>query len=185
MKVRRGRPPRLVLDSSEAALLTNLAQQLTELLGAESSEPGAQGLEDAGDPLAEIVGPMDSGDAPDDPVLRRLLPDAYRDDEDAAAEWRRLGRSEVRATKSQAVDVVLSELRASESPSIPLDDDHVMPWLSALTDLRLALGTRLGITDDRWYDEALRLPEDDPRRLSYAIYDWLTTCQATILDAVA
>lgn len=183
MKIRRGRPPRLLLDAGEVGLLISLVRQLSELLDAAGSE--AEGvMGDADDPLAEIVGPLDSDEAEDDPVLRRLLPDAYRDDDEAAAEWRRFGRGEVRATKSEAVDTVLRELHGGDAVTVPLDDDHVQPWLNALNDLRLALGARLGITDDRWYDDALRLAVDDPRRSSYAIYDWLTTCQALILDAV-
>lgn len=165
------------------ALLTNLVTQLSELLDA----AGSSGEPDAGDvddPLAEIVGPLDTGEAEDDPVLRRLFPDAYRDDDEAAAEWRRFGRGEVRATKSEAVGSVLRQLRGQDAVTVPLDDEHVQQWLAALTDLRIALGARLGITDDGWYDEALRLPDDDPRRSTYAIYDWLTTCQALILDAV-
>jgi|SRR5579875_733390 len=172
-----------MLDAGEVGLLTSLVSQLGELLDA-AGTAGERDVGDDGDPLAEIVGPLDTGEAEDDPVLRRLFPDAYRDDDEAAAEWRRFGRGEVRATKSAAVDAVLRQLRGQDAATIPLDDEHVQPWLAALNDVRLALGARLGITDDGWYDEALRLTDEDPRRSAYAVYDWLTSCQALILDAV-
>lgn len=177
MKVRRGRPPRLSLEPPEAELLRTLAGELTGLL-----EPTPDG--EAGDPLTDIVGPLDTGEPDADPVVRRLLPDAYRDDVEAAEEWRRFGRSEVRSAKSEAAQRILDDLSAPGPAAVPLDDDHVPAWLAALTDMRLVLGTRLGISGDSWYDEAARLPDDDPRRVAYAVYDWLTTTQAVILETV-
>jgi hypothetical protein len=181
VKVRRGRPPRLSLEPVEADLIRHVATELAQLLTADVGGPATA---DSDDPLADIVGPMDTGEPAEDPVLRRLLPDAYRDDEEAAAEWRRLGRSEVRSAKTAAVERLLADVTGGGPVVVRLDDEHVGYWLTALTDLRLALGTRLQITDDRWYDEALRLPDDDPRRMAYAFYEFLTACQSVILDAV-
>lgn len=180
MKIRRGRPPRLMLDAAETRLLAGLSGELSELLAdGETATPV-----DATDPLSELVGPMDSDEPDTDPARRRLLPDAYRDDDTAAAEWRRLGRSEVRNAKSEALAQVIADLARTDPTAVPLDDEHLPAWLGVLTDLRLALATRLQIEDDRWWDEALRLPDDDPRRGAYAIYEWLTTCQGLILEAV-
>jgi hypothetical protein len=181
VKVRRGRPPRLSLEPVEAEVIRRAAEELLQLLAADAAGPSTA---DSDDPLAAIVGPIDTGEPVDDAVLRRLLPDAYRDDEESAAEWRRLGRSEVRSAMTEAVRRLLDDLPPGGRVVVRLDDEHVEYWLTALTDLRLALGTRLEITDDRWYDAALRLPEDDPRRMAYAFYEFLTACQSVILDAV-
>jgi len=180
MRVRRGRPPKLTLDPAESDLLRTLVKQVDELLEADSADLADRAGDDE---LAGIVGPMDSGDEADDPVVRRLLPDAYRDDEAAAADWRRLGRGEVRAVKSEAMQRVLADVADDGPATIRLDDEHLGRWLPVLTDVRLALGERIGVTED-WVEEAARLDEDDPLRDAYAIYDWLSMLQETILQAV-
>ena len=47
-----------------------------------------------------------------------------------------------------------------------------MAWMRSLTDVRLALATRLGVEQD---DEDLwmALPDDDPRAHVYDIYQWV------------
>lgn len=176
MKAHRGRPPRLDLDAAEAGTIHALTRQLAELLDVEAEV----GTGDPGDPLAELVGPMDSGEPSSDPVVRRLLPDAYTDDEDAAAEWRRFGRGEVRAAKSSALAAVLEQTQGGGPVVVRLDADHLGTWLRVVTDLRLAIGTRLDVTED-WVQDALALAEDDPRRPAYALYDWLSVLQESIL----
>ena len=184
MQLRKGRPARLTLDVGEAGLIETLVMQVAELIVADpaadvgSGEDVATGSDD--ELLAQIVGPVDSGEAADDPVVRRLLPDAYRDDDDAAREWRRLGRSEVRAAKSEAMQRVLADVTMEPPVTIRLDDDHLTSWLAVLTDVRLALGERIGVTED-WLEELARLDEGDPLRDAFAIYDWLSMLQESIL----
>ena len=52
-----------------------------------------------------------------------------------------------------------------------------------MNDLRLALGTRLEVTEDLEAEMAVvdALPDGDPRLLLYEIYDWLGSLQATLL----
>ena len=63
---------RIELEEVEAALLVSLAQQLVDLVRADDA--------DDADPLVAIVGIDPGARTPDDPALRRLLPDAYADD---------------------------------------------------------------------------------------------------------
>jgi hypothetical protein len=179
VRIRRGRPPRLELDIAEAGLVHTLATQVLALL----SDEGADGAAAAGDPLADIVGPLDSGAPASDPVVARLLPDAYRDDEEAAADWRRLGRGDVRAVKTGALAQVLADVGGEAPLRLSLDDERVTAWLAVLTDIRLALSTRLGIAEE-WVDELTGMAPDDPRRTGYEIYDWLSMVQESILRAV-
>ncbi len=175
MKFKRGRPPTIAFDAGEQGLLLSLATQLHVLLSPEES--------DDSDPLTAIVGTIESSDeAPDDPVLQRLLPDAYRDDDEAAAEWRRLGRSDVRSAKLVALERVVNDLE--DTTSLRLTDDAISPWLGALTDMRLAIGARLDITED-WVEVVTALEQDDPRLAAYAVYDWLSNLQETILQAIS
>ena len=86
------------LEPVEARLLTTMATDLLELLG-----PG-QGAD--ADPLAAMVG-LSSGplEQPADPALARLLPDAYGDDDEAAAEFRRYTEADLRAEGREPNDV--------------------------------------------------------------------------------
>ena len=51
------------------------------------------------DPLAAMVGIGTATEAPDDPALARLLPDAYGEDADASAEFRRYTELSLREKK--------------------------------------------------------------------------------------
>jgi Domain of unknown function (DUF2017) len=165
----------LRLEPEEAALVRALMEQLLELLG---DGPGAD------DELA-AVGITDRATLPEDPVLARLFPDAYREDGPAAGEFRRYTEMGLREGKRAAADTVLATLRDSGSGGVRavLDHEQAQCWLRSLNDVRLALGTRLDISEE-WYEEASRLRADDPRTAMFAAYDWLTTLQEGLVRAV-
>src|ERR1700735_2145399 len=112
---RRGDRVRVSLEAGEVFLLGSRTAQVLELLAdsdsSESIAPAAAaaavadpadaaGLSDLSDPvsLADMVDAvMEPVEIPEDPVLRRLLPDAYRDDSEAAKEFRRLTEADLRA----------------------------------------------------------------------------------------
>jgi hypothetical protein len=55
--------------------------------------------------------------------------------------------------------------------------------MRALTDLRLALGTRLGVQQDVEPDFDAD-DRDDPRRYVYGVYEWLGWLQDSLVRAV-
>ncbi|HEX2315721.1 MAG TPA: DUF2017 domain-containing protein [Thermomonospora sp.] len=169
-RVRRG--VRVRLEPEEAALVRALLEQLLALLG----EP-----DPAADPLAAALGIAENAAKSDDPVLARLFPDAYREDSGAAAEFRRYTEVGLRDGKREAAETVLASLRSGTD--VVLDDDQAQAWLRAVNDLRLALGTRLDITEE-WYEQAAELDPDDPRYALYAAYDWLTMLQESLVRAL-
>ncbi|MGH9268585.1 MAG: DUF2017 family protein, partial [Acidimicrobiales bacterium] len=86
----------------------------------------------------------------DDPALERLFPPAYTDDPERNAEYRSLMQSDLVARRLTSIDVVEETVDARR-----LDEGQLLAWLGALNDLRLVLGSRLGITDDEYeFDEA-------------------------------
>jgi hypothetical protein len=180
-------------EQPEARLIANLAAQVAELLA------GDTGAADKADPLADLVDIEGSGQPPDDPVLRRLLPDAYRDDEEGASDFRRFTERGLRDAKSHNARVLIetlivggmveplaadtdSDVPAQPVVEVELDADSVQAWLRALTDIRLALATRLGIEqdDDQRWDG---LSDDDPEAYVHDIYDWLGYVQETLVHA--
>jgi hypothetical protein len=57
-------------------------------------------------------------------------------------------------------------------------------WLGALNDLRLAIGTRLEVTDDEDGDELYRLPDSDPRKPMVMAYLWLGGLQESLVETL-
>ncbi len=82
--------------------------------------------------------------APDgaDPAARRLLPDAYADDPDAAAEFRELTERSVSEGKLETVRTMSASLAGTR---VELDRETAVAWVRALNDARLLVATRLGI----------------------------------------
>src|SRR5262249_58708344 len=62
--------------------------------------------------LAAALGATGPTSPPEDPVLARLLPDAYRDDPEAAGEFRRFTEQGLRSGKVAAAQTVLATLPA-------------------------------------------------------------------------
>lgn len=174
MKVSRARGGgvRIRLEAVEARLLGELAGQVRELV-ADPPVPGA-------DPLQTLLGIRDR-QRPDDPVLARLLPDSHRDDPELAAELRRLGEGDLRRAKTAAAQRVLDDTAGGGAVSIVLDDEGAWLWLRGLTDIRLALGTRLGVTDDL---AAALEGADAQTRDGLMIYAWLGELQERVVLAV-
>ncbi|NKZ06670.1 DUF2017 domain-containing protein [Actinomadura latina] len=161
---------RVRLESEEAALLRALMEQLLALIG---DAPAAD------DELA-AMGIAENAAKPDDPVLARLFPDAYRDDGEAAGEFRRYTEMGLRDGKREAAGLVLGAL-TDDGADIVLDDEQAQGWLRALNDVRLALGTRLDVTEE-WYEEASTMDPQDPRVSLFAVYDWLTMLQESLVQ---
>jgi hypothetical protein len=172
----------------EADLLRSLASQLVELLRNERAVPAS-----GGDPLEAMFDFSGPTSEPEDPVLRRLFPRAYTDDEEAAAEFRRFTESTLRDGKAAAAAAIIDGLEEAGLPTtleedglvidIELDEAGAIAWLRSFTDLRLALATRLGVEEgdeEYWFS----LPDDDPRAQAHDIYEWVGYLQETLVHAL-
>lgn len=171
---RRGGALVATLTEREATLLRGLVGQIRELIAARvEARPH--------DELAELTGIIAGPTtAPADRVLARLLPDFHREDTALAGGLRSLHEPELLATKDGAVSVVLDTCPA-RGGRVRLSDEQAQAWLTALNDVRLALGTVLEVTEDM-PDE---LPPDDPRTPHLAVYHWLTWVQESLIQALA
>jgi hypothetical protein len=178
----KGAQIRVTLELDEVALLANLVAQVLALL--DPGEPAADA-----DPLEELVGLTSAPvDAPTDPALQRLLPDAYSGDDEAAGEFRRLTEGDVRTTKRLALQQILDSLDVaaatrSGAARLDLDEAAAKAWLPALTDVRLAVASRLGI-DEAVDDERLTAEPGTARYDEIALYDWLSWLQDALVRAV-
>jgi uncharacterized protein DUF2017 len=127
--------------------------------------------------LDELDAVLDGPGDPDDAVLQRLYPAAYRDDAEAELEFRSLTESSLRTARSERIAACRADL--ATGPDIELTDpDAGRRWIQVLNDLRLALGTRLGITEDDEPD----LDPTDPAAQPRVIYYWLTAVQDSVVQ---
>jgi hypothetical protein len=173
------------LDEVEAQLLAYLFGQLLDLLGPDQVAAVAP---DA-DPLAVELGLSDLGAdpqpvaPPEDPALARLFPDAYRDDEKAAAEFRRYTEGELRDGKRDRARCALDSLPAERGGRFELDEEQALCWLGTLNDLRLVLGARFGLSQDD-QDPGAGLDPRDPLSSLVPAYHYLGYLQETLLEAL-
>lgn len=172
----------VTFDEVEASLLRHLVGEVRELL-VDGEEPPAAAAPTDGLPTdAELVAmtgmgePADAG-TPGDPALARLLPDAYRDDPGAAGEFRRLTESSLRRDKVSAADRLLATLPGEGPGEVRLDPELTETWLSTINDVRLALGTRLEVSE-----EMAEPDPEDPDAPAYVVYLWLTELQGVLIE---
>ena len=176
--VRRG-GVRAWLAAAEASLLRSLVGQVITLIAPDGPPPGQPD-----DLLAwDAQFSEDQLQTPDDPVLARLLPDGYRDDPDAAGEFRRYTESGLRSGKQQAAQAMLDTL-PDAGGRIQLTRDQAVAWLKALNDVRLALGVRLGVTED-FEEQWASIGQDDPQWAAFEVYAWLGAVQESLVQALA
>jgi hypothetical protein len=172
---RQGRGAKLkligVFDQQEAALLRVLVGQVKQLLSERAADVPV-------DELAELTG-ISSGHSapPDDPVLARLLPDFHREDAELASMLRTVREPELIEAKKEAASVVLATC-PPEGGKAELTVDQADSWLAALNDVRLALGTTLGVTEDM-PDEPIG---DESAAAHVGVYQWLTFVQDALVQ---
>src|SRR5207302_2543904 len=110
----RGGGTRAWLAAAEASLLRSLVGQVMSLVEPEDGTDGTDGTEPGEDAELAALEAMVQGPGadtpPEDPVLARLLPDGYRDDPEAAGEFRRYTEPALRSAKHQAAQEMLDTL---------------------------------------------------------------------------
>ncbi len=170
------------MDAHEADVLRSLVGAVTGLL----TDRARSAPEDD---LAALTGlQIGNTSPPDDPRLARLLPDFHRpepgspdaDRADLNSALRSLHEPDIIESKVAAGLVILETL-PPQGGKIVLTPEQADCWLTALNDVRLALGTALDINPDT----PDQLDEDDPRAPSLEVYHWLTWIQDSLLQALA
>jgi len=149
------------LLDAEAGIVGLLLDQLEQLLDADPADTGG------------------------DPVMARLLPPGHASDPEIAADFRELTESSLRSDKADDLAMVRATL-PPDGGEVRLDADQARAWLRTTNDLRLALGTRLGVTAET---EPPELDDSgdgaDEAGSQLAVYYWLTAVQGSLIDALA
>lgn len=127
----------------------------------------------------------------EDPVRERLFPRAYLDPTEETAEmtWAAFAHPELLESRVITLMHVVDSIKrlepapqdrdAGELKMVLLSPEETESWLKGLNDLRLALGTRLDISEEEQEIDPL-----DPYVRLREIYNWLTALQQELLEQV-
>jgi len=162
------------LNRNERQLLADLPLRYRDRLpegddpvSAPAGEPDSPGnpAERAFDPPVGGRPGAPGPEMPADPALARLFPPAYHD-QAAAAEYARLMGSQLAASHRSDL-----ELLAATASADRLTPEQAETWLRALNDIRLVLGTELGVEQD--WDVQAALAGGSPAVHVYVYLSWL------------
>ena len=143
---------RLHLDAHERGVIAGLARELRMELDKQPDGERGAGLE-------------------------RLYPAAFPDDPDREAAYADLVRAELEDGRRRRLAAVEDTADAAE-----LDEEQAAAWLGACNDLRLVLGTSLGVMDGEDDAEVRRGDPEATRRIVFAYLGWLV---GSFVDALA
>lgn len=115
-----------------------------------------------------------------DPVTARLFPDAYETAEEQE-DYQEMVGDQLRRDKLRALESVEACVEGEGDLELKLTDEDANTWLTVLNDLRLAIGTRLDVTEERMEE---RVDENDPDAPGLSALHWLGWVQESILREV-
>lgn len=120
----------------------------------------------------------------DDPAFSRLFPACVPDDADADDEVRRLIHDDVLRERLDGLDEVADILDRAEPHRgrhrVDLDEEETALLLGVLNDVRLTLGSRVGIE----HLEREDLDDDHPAMPALAVMDHLAWMQESLIRAI-
>jgi hypothetical protein len=171
------------LAAHEASMLQSLVTSMLAMLDDRQTSAPA-------DELEQITG-IRAGNPrpPEDATMRRLLPDFYRPEHDHPAgsgpaeslneALRSLHEPAIIEAKREAAERVLATMPEGGG-RFELDSDDANAWIAAINDIRLALGTMLGIGPTG----PEQLEDGHPMAGHVDVYQWLTVIQEYLVLAM-
>lgn len=132
----------LHLGDDEVQLLDRLLDELSDLLRAEDADAA---------------------------MTRRLFPTAHPDEPELEAEYQRLMRPELVASRLASIE----EVRAALAPGAKLDESALLAFTRSINSIRLVLGVLLDVGDDDAGPETSPELSDSPEAHLYAYLSWL------------
>ncbi|MGH2760834.1 MAG: DUF2017 family protein [Actinomycetota bacterium] len=143
----------LALDEIEAGVLRQLAAEMRALLAGNKHH--------------------------DDAVWKRLFPAAYEQADDQTA-YEDLVGDDLTKHKLDALDMVSTAL-GDGAAEVTITGDDLGTWLACLTDLRLAMGVRLDVDEERMSRE---VDPRDPDAQALTVLHWLGWLQEGLLRSL-
>ena len=166
--------PRFVttFEPHEVTLLANMATSVQEMLDERQSGSPS-------DPLEQLTGIRTGNpEPPQDGTMARLLPDFIKDPDGPSGPFldaralRSLHEPEIIDAKMAAAQRLIETLPVGGG-KLELTVEDAGAWITAINDIRLSLGTILGIGPQM----PDRLPPGHPMAAHLEVYQWLTVLQ--------
>lgn len=125
---------------------------------------------------------LEADHAPGDPVMDRLFPSASLDDDEVDKKFRDLSLDDLGKHKRETIETALSCLGESGPWKGTLSQQESESWLVLLTDLRLAIGIRLDVTEEK-----MSIPVDvvDANEWPMAVLHYLGALQESLVEALS
>lgn len=146
---------RVALDRQEAGVLRELVKEMRMLLEADIPRT--------------------------DDVLQRLFPRAHEDD-DEQQKYEELVGEQLRTAKLDALRSVDENLGSEGEVDVVLTAQESDDWLRLMNDVRLAIGTRLEVDEDKM--ERTYEPSD-PEAPALSVLHWLGWLQGSMLEELS
>lgn len=122
----------------------------------------------------------------DDPVMARLYPAAYADEQDAA-EFRRLASVDIAAERIRSMTRMVADLESAlpseaggDEVELELDAAGADAWLRSLGEVRLVLHVRTSQETDELHPD---VTADDLEQFR-DVADWVLFVQSTLLESL-
>lgn len=125
--------------------------------------------------LDDVLGGLDGAPETIPDALRRLFPAAHPRDAEEEQAFVALARRDLLESHRSALAVLKRTAFATH-----LGPDELEGWLTALNELRLVLGTSLGVTEDNTAP-----PRADPRFPQWALYGYLSLLVDEAVDVLS
>lgn len=125
--------------------------------------------------ISEYLELLDSPPDPNDNARTRLFPAASLDDPEVADQFRELSVLDLDAHKRRTAETAAETLGSSKD----LSEEELEAWLVLLTDLRLIIGERQGVTEETM--EKIPDPED-PAEWPLALLHYLGALQENLVE---
>lgn len=179
------------LGRGERGLLVTVLGQLADLLtpdGPRRSPEGSATFESIVSGIGSLTTPQGAPALPEDPAVARLIPDGHRSEPELSAEFRRLTEAGLRNRKAEAARCAAEALGRATGREVRLTQDEAQAFASALTDVRLVLAARLGVSEegdlDQLEEHADTLPERHPVTAALNLYNFLAWLQDSLVTAL-
>ena len=123
-----------------------------------------------GQMLTELRAILTSDSDEASPLLQRLFPTAYPDDEEKEAEYQRLMRDELVTSRVFQIDAVADYLSDDDAT---LDEGQVIALMQSVNAVRVVLGTMLDVGEDDEIGTGQVGDDFDAERQLYGFLSWM------------
>jgi hypothetical protein len=128
--------------------------------------------------VAEMRTLLTTSDKSDDLIKGRLFPPAYEEAEYEQS-YRAMVGDDLQKEKLETIETVARLIIDGDRIDVLIPENQINSWLTLLTDMRLAIGTRLDVDEEMMSSE----PDlKDPNAPAVAILHWLGWMQEMILE---